>query len=85
MSLQDNLKVIFDQNGYTWRINGELQSPTADDIQKTIDKAVQVLSKEDATASTPQLEIGGLIIQLNDGHYDVYVHIGEATLTKETA
>jgi len=79
-----DLEQYFLAYDYKWTISGKLQSPTAEDIEQTITAAVQVLSAEDDTNSSPQIEIGQFIIQHNRGHYDVYLRVGETTLTKET-
>lgn len=84
MTIFEEIKAVLDHHKYKWRINGELQTPTVKDIEQTLDEAVRLLSNEDSTNSSPQLEIGGIIIQHNGNHYDVYVRIGEIK-TKETS
>ena len=79
-----DLEYLFLGHDHKWSIDGELQSPTAKDIEQTVAEAMRLLALEDSTNSTPQLEVGHLIVQLNQGHYDVYMHVGEASPTKET-
>ena len=79
-----DLEYMFLSYNYKWRISGELQAPTAKDIEQTIAEAMRLLALEDSTNSAPQLEVGHLIVQLNHGHYDVYFHVGDITPIKET-
>lgn len=84
MILDKELKFLFNRYKYVWSIDGKLQRPSEADIKQTVEEAVRLLSFEDSTNSTPQLEVGHIIVQLNRGHYDVYLHIGEVTPTKES-
>lgn len=81
MTLTEEIKAIFDQHKYTWRISGELQSPTATDIRQTIDRAKVLLQDDDTPQAT--LEVGRLIIKKTPHYFDIYVHVGEEPL-KET-
>lgn len=76
MKVEEELESLFLVKGYHWNIGGNLIIPNAEDIRVTIDRAKEELYDEpDGT----QLQVGRLIIKKQDGHYDVYVMIGEAS------
>lgn len=82
--LQNDLAALFNKYGYQWRINDELQTPSATDIRQTLDKAKTMLYAESNESSVPQLEVGRLIIQRNKDFFDIYLLIGSEPTTEET-
>jgi hypothetical protein len=76
MKVEEELESLFLVKGYHWNIGGNLIIPNADDIRMLIDKAKAELSDE---PDNTQLQVGRLIIKKQNGHYDVYVMIGEAS------
>lgn len=79
MTLDETAQKLYDlfwQLGYEWKIGGELQIPSLDDITKTLDKAradLYDMSGEDAF-----IEIGRLmVLKYGQNKYDVYLRIGD--------
>lgn len=73
-SLADQLALLFEARGYTWKIGGESTVPSSDDIQKVIEKAVETLDK--TGSDDIELETGRLIFRRYAGHTDLYVYFG---------
>lgn len=66
---------LFIKLGYRWRIGGILQVPTADDFDKTLDRAKKALYDEPVPS---QMEAGRLIIRHHSQNkFDVYLQIGD--------
>jgi hypothetical protein len=75
MAIESEIESLFIAKGYQWMIGGKRVFPTTEDIRSTIDRAVDELYDEpDGT----QIEVGRLIIKKRDGHFDLFVMIGEA-------
>ena len=74
MPIEEELESLFMVKGYHWKIGGNLIIPTAEDIRRTIDSAIEELYDE---ADETQLQVGRLIIKKQNGSFDVYVMVGE--------
>ena len=74
MSLANDIATFMDASGYRWKIDGDLKTPTPDDIRNTLDRAVEVLYDNEPN---DQLEVGRLIIKKRDNElYDVFILVG---------
>lgn len=68
------LKVIREQNVH-WKINGKLEKPTRQQVEQTLDTLAQAVYD----GNYKQAMTGGLLVQNNNGHTDVYIYLGEIT------
>ncbi len=72
------LNDIFNQfvkNSWTWKIAGELNIPTLDDIKKTLDAMKKRLYDE---PNGSQMELGRLIMIKDDTNiHSVYMYVGD--------
>ena len=75
LNLPEQLSLLYAARGYTWKLDGKEQIPTAEDIQLVLETAKETLDKE--PGSMVQLEVGRLVLRREAGHYDVYVYFGE--------
>jgi hypothetical protein len=65
---------LFQQFGYSWKINGEDTVPSEDDLKKALDRAKELLYDEPVPS---QLEVGRLIVRRWADHkFDVYLQLG---------
>jgi hypothetical protein len=80
MNLADELYLLFVKHGYTWKIDGILQEPSALDIRIALDKAKELLYAEIEPSMT--CELGHLVLKKTPGHLDIYVHIGDEPPTE---
>lgn len=74
MKLEEELRLIFEDAGRTWKINGEKITPLPSDIRSVIERA-----KKELQESGGSLWVDGLIVQ-TDGPgqpYNIYAQIGE--------
>lgn len=60
--------------GYKWKQDGELVTPSPEDIQVGIDRLIERLSDEPVGTG---IQGGRLYINKQEGVYDVFIHIGE--------
>jgi hypothetical protein len=74
LSRVEEIHEIFTRHGYQWKIDGELRSPTVEDIKDTLDRMADVLYDEEDGA---QLEVGRLIAKRHRTGIVVYILIGE--------
>lgn len=65
---------FYKRAGYQWTFKDGRRNPTAKEIESTVALAIETLKDEPDHA---QLEVGRLIVQKNDGFYDIYVQMGE--------
>lgn len=82
-TIEQELGSVFRRHAYTWLADGEQYAPSLKDIRGVIEKAKELLLKENDEQSTPQLEIGRLIIQKNDEYFDIYVLIGSEPVSTD--
>jgi len=80
LSLASDIHDEFVRKGYTWNFKvGGQKTPTVDDIDKTLAYMSETLNDqnavEGATLEFP-LSSGRLIMKINEGVKDVYVHYG---------
>ncbi len=74
--LVDEIYSMLITSGRKWRIGGELKAPTREDILTVLDRLSQAVY--DGEVGT-QAQTGGILVQRDEEHYDVYIHIGEYT------
>ncbi len=75
INLVDELAAAFVRYGYKWKIGGTLVTPTANDLEKAIDRAKELLYDEPVPS---QMQMGRLIIRRHGNQkFDVYLHIGD--------
>lgn len=67
---------ILEKTGRTWMVGGRLRTPTLQDTQKVLDDLYELVYNE---GEGMDAQIGGVRITSSDGHYDVWIHIGEIT------
>lgn len=73
-TLSTKLAEEFQKNDYKWAFSTGLKIPTAEDIDKTLDVMREhLLESEEDT----QIELGRLIMRKREGHYDVFMYMGE--------
>ena len=73
--LEHDIVREFRKRGYQWRVDGELITPTEEEIKQTLDRAREILYAEPIPS---QLEIGRLIVRRHSGNnFDVYLQIGQ--------
>lgn len=72
--IAQTVQKFMQEKGYTWNFSTGAKTPTTDDIEKTLGKIVEALETEPDQA---QVQIGRMIVKKDNGHLDVYVHIGE--------
>jgi len=74
MSLPERISGLMLRYMYQWKIDGKLTSPSEQDIQDTLDRAVEALYDKDPG---DQLEVGRLIIKKRDNQiHDVFILAG---------
>lgn len=72
--LIDEILVNFYSHNIRWRVNGHLQEPSEDDVRRVLDRLRDAVY--DGVDQT-QAGTGGILVKNDDGHLDVYLHIGE--------
>lgn len=73
--LAAKLHQMFVLFGYKWKIDGELATPSVEDLEQTLDRVKQVLYTEQVPS---QMEVGRLVVQQHEqGKFSVYLHIGD--------
>lgn len=72
MKLEEELESHFIVNNYQWKVDGELVTPSADDIRKVIDRCKEMLG------DGGQIEVARLIVrrERKEDPFDIYVHVG---------
>ena len=73
MSIAEELEAHFVLKDYKWRIDGELQTPSVEDIEKALERVKELI------AEGGSIEVGRLIVQKplpEVDNYDVYVYVG---------
>ncbi|WXW92703.1 hypothetical protein SEA_ENYGMA_256 [Streptomyces phage Enygma] len=81
MNLDEELKKLFDEKEYRWRVNGRLKKPTLRDLTDTLDKIKDKLKNEPVGT---WVYVGRLIVVKDaEGKLDVYAHHG--TIEEENA
>jgi hypothetical protein len=79
--LAEEIKKLFDEKQYRWRVNGRLKKPTLRDLTDTLEK-IQDKLKDEPLGSW--VYVGRLIVVKDvEGKLDVYVHHG--TIEEENA
>lgn len=66
------LLAIFEDADHEWKIGGVYQRPTEEAVRHMLSVIADRIKGD-----TLQYESGGLIVQNNNNHLDVYVFIGE--------
>lgn len=75
MNLVERVSLTLSLTGKRWKLDDdELLFPSEDDIETVLENTKAVLDRQPGEA---QIEVGGLIVKKSDGHYDIYVHVGE--------
>lgn len=79
--MTNNVDLILDamsEQQRTWKINGEYSEPKREHVVIMLERGKAALEKEEPNSS---FESGGIIMTKDaNGHYDVYVHVGELDL-----
>ncbi|QFP97521.1 hypothetical protein SEA_SPILLED_257 [Streptomyces phage Spilled] len=79
--LSQELKKLFDEKQYRWRVNGRLKKPTLRDLEDALEKIKDKLKNEPVGT---WVYVGRLIVVKDaEGKLDVYVHHG--TIEEEDA
>ena len=65
---------VFEKNGYTWKFSDGVRAPNEEDLTKTLETMKDALAEAEENT---QVELGRLIVKKSEGHYDVYVYVGE--------
>jgi hypothetical protein len=66
---------LFKTLNYRWKIGEELQTPTEDDLEKTLDKMKQRLYAE---TEDSQMQMGQLLVKrYAKDKFEIYLRIGE--------
>ncbi|AXH69735.1 hypothetical protein HWB79_gp075 [Streptomyces phage LukeCage] len=79
--LAEEIKKLFDEKQYRWRVNGRLKKPTLRDLTDALEK-IQDKLKDEPLGSW--VYVGRLIVVKDvEGKLDVYVHHG--TIEEENA
>ncbi len=76
MSLADEIATFMLIHDRKWKVGGELENPSPEDIKITLDRAKEVLYGEDMQDGAT-LFVGGMIVKRDGKHLDVYLHLGE--------
>lgn len=73
MTIEEQLESEFILRGYQWKVDGELVTPSAEDIRKVIDRCKELLG------DGGQIEVARLIVRREDPNdpFDIYLHYGE--------
>ena len=71
--LAKDFKEVFDREGFTWKIDGELTVPSEQDILDTLN---QMAAHMDEHPDGTQMELGHLIFIKSGRFVDVYMHHG---------
>lgn len=71
MLTEQRIYDIMVANGYTWRIDDQLVTPTVQQVRQHIDKMKSMLDDGDQIAS------GRMIVARTNDTYDIFVLIGE--------
>lgn len=66
----ERIAAFFKESGYSWQFSDGLRIPDADEINKTIQAAVEALA---GAEENTQVEIGRLMIKKRAGVHDVFV------------
>jgi len=81
IELAQELRKLFDEKQYRWRVNGRLKKPTVRDLEDTLDKIKGKLKDEPVGT---WVYVGRLIVVKDaEGKLDVYAHHG--TIEEENA
>jgi hypothetical protein len=71
----NRLAGFFRTLNYRWKIGGELQTPTEDDLEKTLDRIKEKLYAQPIDS---QLQLGQLLVKrYAKDKFDIYLRIGE--------
>lgn len=73
-ALVDEILVNFYAHNVKWRVDGRLQEPSEDDVRRVLDNLYQIVYDGD---NGMQASTGGILVQKNEGHLDLFIHIGE--------
>lgn len=68
------LTFILEKTGREWKIDGKLQTPSSSDVEKVLDTLYQAVYDGEEGMDA---QMGGIRVSRSDGHYDVYVYLGE--------
>lgn len=74
MKAAERVQNILASTNARWKINGEHVIPNQDQIENTIDSMVETLINNPEAS---QIEVGGVIVARLEGHFDIYVRVGE--------
>jgi hypothetical protein len=75
-NLEDIYQLVYEHvlaNGWQWRIDGDKQRPTFEDVVKLVDNMMDTVRK---TSGSISIESGGILIKRTDGYIDVYLFAG---------
>ena len=65
---------IFKSRDYRWNFSDGSRVPSLEELTDAVDRLkTALLESEDKT----QVASGRLIVKKDEGHYDIYVHMGE--------
>jgi len=78
--LSEELANHFLIKDYKWKFDYGHANPDADDIQRALNKVVEILKEHD---DNTQLEVGHLMFKKRAGVIDVFVHTGTIGETSE--
>jgi len=74
MEMIQLIQRIFKELDHKWLFKDGRRLPTEDEFKTTLDTTrAALVESEDQT----QISVGRLIVKKDQGHYDVYVHVGE--------
>lgn len=76
MSLPDEIATFMLINDMQWKIGGQLQNPSPEDVRQSLDRAKEILYGEDMNNGAA-LFVGGMIVKRDGKHLDIYLHIGD--------
>ena len=74
MLVVSEVHALIVDRGIHWKIDGELKTPSEDDVARVLDKMRETLYASD---DNDQIEIGHLIGIKTEHGLDIYLHIGE--------
>lgn len=74
MRASEAVQRVLSSGGQRWKIDGQMVLPTESQIEDTIDSMVDTLI---SNPEASQIEVGGVIVARLEGHFDIYVRVGE--------
>lgn len=77
MSLAQKIADVFSENGWVWKYKDGDKVPPVEDVKMVLDRLRDDLVDYEGEGEQPQIEMGRLIMKKREGHYDVFVWLGE--------